>query len=333
MPPVKLKKSTTLAALLAAALGAFSLATALADSNSINFEPPTYSLGSPNGQDGWVALGSAGAGCAPYDHKIDSAPSFGAPASFGSQSLRISNAVTSGCFGDQTFSKPLNNEAGEPGALSGGMSSGPRQTFYSAEWTFVSTTPTAEQSGLSVVVSPDRGDGARMSWIQMADAPGGLEVNFYDYRDNAPFGSNSNQAAGCDAEDDFFFTPVATGLDRSVPHTVKVVMQFVAGPRNDVVQVYVDGVLKHTGTSWEDYFRWCEETNESRTVDSMLFRTGGAAAPATNGFGFLFDGLKQASGSAPTSKEQCKGDGWQSFVLPRTFKNQGDCIQYVNTGK
>jgi hypothetical protein len=331
---VKIRKTSLLAATVVAALAAFSLATALADSNSINFEPPTYTLGSPNGQDGWVALGSAGMGCAPYDHAIASTPSFpGAPASFGSQSLRVSNAVTSGCFGDQTFSKPLNNEAGEPTALNGGMSGGTRQSNYSAEWTFASTTPGAQQPGLSVVVSPDRGDGARMSWIQMTDTPTGLAVNFYDYRDNAPFGSNSNQAAGCDVEDDFFFTPVATGLARNVPHTVKVVMAFVPGPRNDVVQVYVDGVLKHTGTSWEDYFRWCEATNESRTVDSMLFRTGGDPAPSTYGFGFLFDGLKQASGNAPATKEQCKGDGWQSFAFPRTFKNQGDCIQYFNTGK
>lgn len=35
----------------------------------------------------------------------------------------------------------------------------------------------------------------------------------------------------------------------------------------------------------------------------------------------------------PTNKDQCKNDGWKSFTFPRTFKNQGDCIQYVNTGK
>jgi len=34
-------------------------------------------------------------------------------------------------------------------------------------------------------------------------------------------------------------------------------------------------------------------------------------------------------GAAPTAKEDCKEDGWQSF----DFKNQGDCIQLVNTGK
>ncbi len=35
----------------------------------------------------------------------------------------------------------------------------------------------------------------------------------------------------------------------------------------------------------------------------------------------------------PTNKDQCKNDGWKLFNVPRTFKNQGDCIQYVNTGK
>jgi hypothetical protein len=31
----------------------------------------------------------------------------------------------------------------------------------------------------------------------------------------------------------------------------------------------------------------------------------------------------------------CKNDGWQSLTRSdgSTFKNQGDCVQYVNTGK
>jgi predicted extracellular nuclease len=38
----------------------------------------------------------------------------------------------------------------------------------------------------------------------------------------------------------------------------------------------------------------------------------------------------------PTSANQCKNGGWQTFNPARPdgpFKNQGDCIQYVNTGK
>lgn len=34
----------------------------------------------------------------------------------------------------------------------------------------------------------------------------------------------------------------------------------------------------------------------------------------------------------PVNKDQCKNGGWQRFTSP-VFKNQGDCIQYVNTGK
>jgi hypothetical protein len=35
------------------------------------------------------------------------------------------------------------------------------------------------------------------------------------------------------------------------------------------------------------------------------------------------------------NKDQCKGNGWQLFTRANgsTFKNQGDCIQYTNTGK
>jgi hypothetical protein len=35
----------------------------------------------------------------------------------------------------------------------------------------------------------------------------------------------------------------------------------------------------------------------------------------------------------PTDKDQCKKGGWQNFNQPREFNNQGDCIQFVNTGK
>ena len=33
----------------------------------------------------------------------------------------------------------------------------------------------------------------------------------------------------------------------------------------------------------------------------------------------------------PTTKDQCKNGGWQTFSSP-AFKNQGDCISYVATG-
>jgi len=56
---------------------------------------------------------------------------------------------------------------------------------------------------LQISVSPDRGDGARMSFIRMKDLPTGLSVEFVDYQDKAPFGSFMDSTKGCEAEDKF----------------------------------------------------------------------------------------------------------------------------------
>ena len=51
---------------------------------------------------------------------------------------------------------------------------------------------------------------------------------------------------------------------------------------------------------------------------------------------FDLDGIGDACDSQtgpPQNMDQCKNGGWQRFDLPRLFKNQGDCIQFVNTGK
>ena len=46
------------------------------------------------------------------------------------------------------------------------------------------------------------------------------------------------------------------------------------------------------------------------------------------------DGVGDACGDAPpTSKDQCKNNGWRNPAYNNRFKNQGDCIQFVNTGK
>lgn len=290
---------------------------------TIDFE--SYSLGTINGQDGWSSLGAAGSGCAIYDHEVDS--SFGTTG-FDNQSLRISNAVTSGCFGDQTFSKSLTDEAGETSAQNGGLSGGTRQPSFTAEFDLASVLATL-QPGMSFSVSPDRGDGARMSYLRFEDQADGIHVFFDDYQDLSPFGGSVGDPAGCGAEDNFFETDIAT-LTRT-PHTLKFVIDFADGPRNDVVKIYIDGNLEITGTSWEDYFRYCEG-NPTRTVDSLIFRTGGTAVPANAGNGFLVDNLNLASGAIlvgpATDKDQCKKGGWQTFNNP-TYKNQGDCVSAV----
>lgn len=274
-------------------------AGASADALAIDFE--SYTPGTIHGQDGWSSSGAAGSGCAVYDHAVvdNTGASYGYP-TFADKSLRISNAVTSGCFGDQTFSKSLTDEAGESTADNGGMSGGARQPYFEASWDFASTVPTAEQPGLSTVASPDRGDGARMSWVQMLDTPTGIDVNFFDVQGVDPMGP----PAPCFQCANFVMTNVATGLDRTAPHNIKLTMELIDGESNDIVQVFVDGTLAHTGGSWEDYYTMDTESSPmppmvSRTVDSILFRTGGGAAPGTLGKGWLIDNLSTFSGPVP----------------------------------
>jgi hypothetical protein len=45
--------------------------------------------------------------------------------------------------------------------------------------------------------------------------------------------------------------------------------------------------------------------------------------------------LGEAIATVATDKNKCKNGGWQDMIRKdgSSFKNQGDCIQYVNTGK
>lgn len=304
----------------------FFVGVALADNLSINFESSIYTVGSINGQDGWSATG-------PYDQAVV-LNTYGYT-TFDSQSFRISNAVTSGSFGDWVFSKSLANEVGETSSTNGGFSGGTRQPHFEAQFDLASTVPGAEQPGLQVSIAPDRGDGSRMSFLRFNDTPGGINVTFADVQ------GTTNPA-------NFVSTVIATGLNRSVPHTVRLTMDVLDGPSNDVVKVYIDSVLVHTGTSWENYYRFDSEAlaeQSPRTTDSLIFqaRSGAGTAPATLGNGFLFDNLSLSSGpippvlvGPPTNKDECKKDGWMTFNNP-TFKNQGACVSYVvsneNAGK
>ena len=80
-----------------------------------------------------------------------------------------------------------------------------------------------------------------------------------------------------------------------------------------------------------------------RPTDGQVFASGGFPSDIYNlspdgeetllgltGFGGVGD---IAFTPLPTNKDQCKNGGWQDFSFPYTFKNQGDCIQLVNTGK
>lgn len=266
----------------------------LADTTTADFEPSTYTTGSVNGQDGWTSLGSAGSGCGLYDHAV-AINTYGF-AALGQQVLRISNAVTSGCFGDQTFSKSLLNEAGETIATSNGYSGGTRQRRFEAQFNFASTM-TTHQPGLVMSVSPDRGDGSRMSYLRFEDNVGGIDVFFVDVQ------GTGNPAS-------FISTQVASGLDRAKVHTAKFRIDYKEGPSNDKVRIEINGKKVHKGTTWENYYRFDSEASAEQTpraTDNLIFRTGGPAVIANAGNGFIFDNIKLSS-TKPLKVKKVKDD-------------------------
>ena len=309
-----------------------------------------FSFGAIDGQHDWKSLGGLGAPavtpasphCAVYDHEITdnmAATSIYRFHEFERKSMRISNAVTSRCYSDQTFSGRTANVAGQAGARSRSanalidyaIAGGMLQNHFEAEWSFASTVPGAQQPGLEVVASPARGDDARMSWIQMTDLPDGLAVIFAE---------RSNPAAA----GDFLLSTVARRLDRRVPHTIKISMDFVDGPGNDIVRVFVDGHLKHTGTSWENYYFYdangmANFDGAPPVVNRMMFRTGsdlhrgipGDPAPATRGHGFVFDNIRQATFMVATSVVACNNNGWRGLrdANGELFENQVRCVSSV----
>jgi hypothetical protein len=238
----------------------------------ITFEPAGYVLGDINGQQGWMKSG-------PYDVNVVSVATFPAAAKygFGTQALQLSDAFTSGSFGDQTFSPGLLNPAAES------------LDYHIFDASFrIGTTQTTLQPGMHTSASPDNGAGARMSYVRLEDQIDGVHVFFDDVTDAGPIGTVAT----------FNETDIAT-LSRVKAHTIRFLMNFKKGPGNDVVKVYVDGRVKIIGTSWEDYYRYDPEAagngNQISPVAKLLFRESGTANAADLGNGFLVDDLSMMS--------------------------------------
>ena len=290
----------TAVATIAATIGLFSGAALASGGSSvgpIKFEPSEgYTVGNINGQNGWSKTG-------PYDVAVDSVSSFpnAAGFGFGQQALRASDAVTSGSFGDQTFS---------PGVDPAGESTG--LNHFDASFSIGSTQSTV-QPGLTTAVSPDSGDGSRMSYLRFEDRNDGIHVLFRDVNQPGPC-----SPSGCAK----FETKDIATLSRTQPHAVSFWINFVPGPHNDVVKVFIDGVPRVTGTTWEDYYRYDPEQagnhNVVPTTSKLLFREAGNAAPATSGKGFLFDNvfLNSANNDSMNNCGTVEGGTYATATVP-----------------
>jgi len=220
----------------------------------------SMSLGSVNGQLGWSATNPN------MDQAVEDTGS-------GNQALRISNAYTASSFGDQIFTPHSGMVAGEGAAFN---------RFYGA-FDFWSVT-TAYQENLSVTVSPDNGSGARQSFIDIEDSLDGIDLLFYDY----DFSTHA-----------FVGTHIATDLARDSVYNLGFEILFVDGQDNDIVNIYLDNTLIHTGTSWEQYYVDVQPLAVPVTIDTLLFRQSGTADPGLQGGGYYFDNFQVTASVVP----------------------------------
>lgn len=65
-----------------------------------------------------------------------------------------------------------------------------------------------------------------------------------------------------------------------------------------------------------------EGTVEAETVQTFIVPTGSPISVST-----------ERLCGPPTAVSDCQASGWMAFSHPRSFSNQGDCAQFVNTGR
>jgi uncharacterized repeat protein (TIGR01451 family) len=279
---------------LAAAVSMVLLVSGVATASITLFEPILFRLGSINGQTGvgggaWKSapIGAIPA-CVPtptngqYDQEVvtNTVAPTGDPPGFGSQSLRMSNACGSGEFFYQTYSPQELQQVGE---------ARPNKVFL-AEFAFMSTTP-VHQPGLFLSVSPDSGEGSRMSWVGLEDTPAGIRVSVNDTPD-------------VDGE---FVAHPGPLLNRTSPHRIRFWIKVNQGPDNDLVRISVDGEdLGQCFTTWENYYRTAPEQapppnrNTPATINSLQFRSSVQGPSALLGGGYLFDNVSITPSDRPS---------------------------------
>ena len=259
-----------MAAIAGLALAATTAPAHAAPGAAIDFSADGYVLGatSPVGQNGWVS----GPPPAQYDWALVEGSAF-PDATLGDsvRALRFSNWTNGNSpYGNITqLSSPVIDEAGE-------SSTGAASNTFVAEFTVESATG-ALQPGLNVEVNVDKtgsraGGGVALRHVPATeDTPAALEIT----------GRWVDPAATSAAITDWRTEVV--NVDPTVPHTIRYVAKFLDDAA-DEVEIYVDGELAITGTTWEGYHR--AVGSPAQTVNSLLFRTS-RSAPSADGIGYV----------------------------------------------
>jgi len=129
-------------------------------------------------------------------------------------------------------------------------------------------------------------------------------------------------------------SPPSTGFSSMVFDAVRSRV-ILFGGQDDVVVARND-TWAWDGTNWTRLF---PPTSPSPRIGHRMAYDSGRHETVLFGgttlHGDAFDDtwVLVSSVGPPTNRDDCKHEGWRVFNMPRAFKNQGDCIQFVNTGK
>ena len=272
-----MKSELKLASVVSGVFFALALVNPAAAQYQTDFE--SFTLGSIDGQQGWSVSNPN------FDQEIVD--------NNGNVVWRLSNEITTESFGDHPFSPGSGLIAGESTAEHP-SGNGPVTDTFVGSFDFQSATGAA-QPGLAVTVSPDTGLGGRQSFIRIQDnGTDGLNLVFFETANNDP---NVNPNGG------FRSSTIATGLAYDQVYRLGFEITFVDGivdngdgsfSGNDIVEIYLDEQLIHTGTTFESFY-WTSTLNLTPptivAVDSLLFRISGTAEPANAGNGIFIDNV------------------------------------------
>ena len=89
------------------------------------------------------------------------------------------------------------------------------------------------------------------------------------------------------------------------------------------------GAIFHRGQAFEEGARIHRPKN---LFDEATFAYQTFVIPLGQPTTVNIPGNERRCGPA-RSVEECKDGGWMNFTFPHSFSSQGDCIQFVNTGK
>ena len=219
-----------------------------------------------NGQNGWQVLGPA------RDQAV-------VDLGDGNHAFHISSDPASGDFGGP-YSPALNVAAGETGLS-------PYQN-QSIKFDFKAVSSTVDGSRLEIDFANASGtDRNNVLLIELTDT--GLRIAV-----NEPLPTGDWNINDFDA-----FTgnrTLISGIDQSVSHHLEMRLTYLDGPNNDRIDVYLDGNLIGSTTTFENFrdFHLGQDHDTAagaNLTDRVLFRTGNAPGAITDGPGLENQGF------------------------------------------